>query len=337
MRAVGFETPGSIEAAASLVDFEMDMPVATGRDLLVEVKAVSVNPVDTKVRTRFTPPPGEKKVLGYDAAGVVVACGPEVTLFNKGDEVFYAGDINRPGTNAQYHLVDERIVGHKPRSLSFAEAAALPLTTITAWETLFDRIDIRRPLEGNAPVLLIIGGAGGVGSIAVQLARRLTEVTVIASASRPETKDWVAALGAHHVVDHAQPMAPQIAALRIGRPSFVFSTTQTDKHIADIVELMAPQGRFGLIDDPPVFDVKLLKAKALSLHWESMFTRPIFKTADMVKQHELLDEAARLTDAGILRSTLSEIYGRIDAETLKRAHRQIESGTSRGKIVLEGF
>ncbi len=337
MHAVGFSKPGSIAAADSLVDFEQDRPVPAGRDILVEVRAVSVNPVDTKVRTRFAPEPGQMKVLGYDAAGVVAACGPQVALFRPGDAVFYAGDVRRPGTNAQFHLVDERIVGPKPTTLSFAEAAALPLTTITAWEMLFDRLDIRRPVAGGAAAVLIIGGAGGVGSIAVQLARRLTDVAVIATASRPETRDWVASLGAHHVIDHGRSLPEQVAALGLGQPSFVFSTTQTHQHLVAICALSVPQGRVGLIDDPPEFDVKLLKPKCLSLHWESMFTRSSFATADMVAQHDLLAETARLVDAGTLRTTLTETYGTINAANLQRAHALIESGTARGKIVLEGF
>ena len=337
MRAVGFETPGPIEAANALIDFEMETPKPEGRDLLVEIKAVSVNPVDTKVRRRFTPQAGQKRVLGYDAAGIVKACGPEVTLSSPATEVFYAGDINRPGTNAQFHLVDERIVGAKPKTLSFAEAAALPLTTITAWEALFDRLEVRRPVPGGAPAVLIIGGAGGVGSIAVQLARKLTNLTVIATASRPETKDWVAALGAHHVIDHSQPLPAQVGALGLGSPSFVFSTTQTDQHLAAIVASIVPQGRFCLIDDPPELDIKILKAKSLSLHWELMFARPAFQTVDMIAQHELLNETAKLVDEGRLRTTLTQTFGTINAANLKAAHALIESGTARGKIVLEGF
>jgi len=337
MKAIGFDRPGPIAAETSLVDFDMEAPVPSGRDLLVAIKAVSVNPVDTKVRVRFTPEPGQKKVLGYDAAGVVAACGPEATLFQPGDEVYYAGDITRPGTNAEFHLVDERIVGRKPESLGFAEAAALPLTSITAWETLFDRIDIRRPVASGAPALLIIGGAGGVGSIAVQLARRLSDLAVNATASRPETQAWVRDLGAHHVIDHSKPLPPQIAALALGEPSFVFSTTQTDKHIGDIAALIAPQGRLGLIDDPPSFDIKILKSKCLSLHWEAMFARSTYKTADMIAQHELLNEVARLVDGGILRTTVGENFGVINAANLRRAHALIESGTAKGKIVLEGF
>lgn len=337
MKAVGFESPGPVEAEHALIDFEMETPKATGHDLLVEVRAVSVNPVDTKVRRRFMPASGQKKVLGYDASGIVVACGPEVTLFRPGDEVFYAGDIGRPGTNAEFHLVDERIVGQKPASLSFAEAAALPLTTITAWEALFDRLEIGRPVAGGAAALLITGGAGGVGSIAIQLARQLSKITVIATASRPETKAWALELGAHHVIDHARAMTPQIEALGIGAPSFVFSTTHTDKHLSDIVGLIVPQGRLCLIDDPDVFDVKLLKPKCLSLHWELMFARPMHRTADMAAQHELLNESARLVDAGTLRTTLTRTFGTINAANLRKAHALIESGTAKGKIVLEGF
>ncbi len=250
--------------------------------------AISVNPVDAKMRLRSEPQNGSPRVLGWDASGIVEAVGPEVTLFDRGDAVFYAGAIDRQGTNAEFHLVDERLVGPKPRSLSHAEAAAVPLTAITAWETLFDRLDVRKPVPGASNALLIVGGAGGVGSMAVQLARQLTNLVVIATASREETRAWVKALGAHHVLDHGRPLAPQVSALGIGAPAFVLSTTQTDKHFDEIVELIAPQGRFALIDDPDLIDVRKLKRKSVSLHWELMFTRSIFKTADMAKQHELL-------------------------------------------------
>jgi zinc-binding alcohol dehydrogenase family protein len=305
---------------------------------VVEVKAVSVNPVDTKVRMRALPERGEAKVLGFDAAGIVRAVGPDATLFKPGDEVFYAGSIVRPGTNAEFHAVDERIVGRKPRSLSFEEAAALPLTTLTAWEMLFDRLDIRRPVPGAANAVVIVGGAGGVGSIAIQLARRLSDVTVIATASRPETQDWCRELGAHHVIDHSRPIAAQVEALGLGAPAFVFSITQTEQHFADIAQLLAPQGRFGLIDDPKErLDVALLKGRSISLHWESMFTRSTFQTADMVRQHEILSEVAKLVDAGTIKTTLADVFGTINAGNLKRAHALIESGKARGKIVLSGF
>ncbi len=337
MRAVGYQVPGPITEDQALVDIELPRPQASGRDLLVEVRAISVNPVDTKVRKSATPPPGEWKVLGWDAAGVVVAVGEAVTGFAPGDEVYYAGSIVRAGANAEFHLVDERIVARKPASLSFVEAAALPLTTITAWETLFERLDVRKPVSGGAAAIVIIGGAGGVGSIAIQLARRLTDLTVIATASRPETREWVTALGAHHVLDHSQPLAPQVEALGLGAPAFVFSTTNTGAHLADIVAMIAPQGRFAVIDDPPVLDANPFKRKSVSIHWELMFTRAIFETPDMDAQGRLLAEAAALIDRGELRTTLSERFGAINAANLKRAHSLLESGTARGKIVLEGF
>jgi NADPH2:quinone reductase len=337
MRAVGYQRSLPIADDAALVDIELPTPKPSGRDLLVEVRAVSVNPVDTKVRRRAAAEEGGWKVLGWDAAGVVAAVGPEVSRFKPGDEVFYAGAIDRQGTNSEYHLVDERIVGRKPASLSWAEAAALPLTAITAWETLFDRLDLRRPVPGPGQALLIIGGAGGVGSMTIQLARQLTYVTVIASASRLETQAWVRSLGAHHVVDHRKPLAAEVESLGIGAPTFVFSTTNTDVHVAEIVKLIAPQGRFALIDDPTALDVVPFKRKSVSIHWELMFTRSLFQTADIDAQGTLLDEVSGLVDAGTLRTTLADHFGPINAANLKRAHALIESGTARGKIVLEGF
>ncbi len=337
MRAVGYKTAGSIDHPGSLHDVELPDPVARGRDLLVEIKAVSVNPVDAKVRQRAGADDGGWKVLGYDASGVVRAAGPDATLFKPGDEVFYSGAIGRQGTDAELHLVDERIVGRKPKSLDWGEAAALPLTAITAWEALFDRLDVRRPVPGFAPLLLVIGGAGGVASIAVQLARKLTDVTVIATASRPETRQWAMDQGAHHVVDHSKPLADEVAALGLGAPGFVFSTTKTDVHVKEIATLIAPQGRLALIDDPEVLDANPFKRKCASIHWEFMFARSLYETADMGEQGELLNEVARLVDAGELRTTLGERFGHINAENLKRAHAKIESGTAIGKIVLEGF
>ncbi|WP_442680248.1 zinc-binding alcohol dehydrogenase family protein [Sphingomonas sp. ASY06-1R] len=337
MRAVAYREAGPIDRPDSLLDTEFADPVASGRDLLVDVKAVSVNPVDVKVRQSTAPTGNGWKTLGWDAAGIIRAVGPDVTGFQPGDEVYYAGSIARAGANAERHLVDERIVARKPRSLDWAEAAALPLTAITAWEALFDRLEVRRQVPGAADVLLVIGGAGGVGSIAIQLARQLTDLTIIGTASRPETRDWVAGLGAHHVVDHSQPLAPQIAALGLGAPAFVFSTTHTDGHLADIVELIAPQGRFALIDDPATLDALPFKRKSVSLHWELMFTRSLFDTADIAEQGRLLAEVATLVDAGRLRTTLTERMTPINAENLKRAHRMVESASMRGKVVLEGW
>lgn len=337
MRAVAYQKPQPIDAETSLVDIDLPKPEPEGRDILVEVRAISVNPVDTKIRRSAAPEPGQWKVLGWDAAGVVASVGPDTTLFKPGDEVFYAGAINRSGTNAEFHLVDERIVGRKPGSIDFTAAAALPLTAITAWEMLFDRLQVTTPVQGAANAIVLIGGAGGVGSIAIQLLRALTDLTVIATASRPETQDWVRGLGAHHVVDHRKPLAEQIAALGVGQPAFVFSTTNSDDHLDDIVAMIAPQGRFGLIDDPRALDVLAFKRKSVSLHWELMFTRSLFGTADMEKQHELLDRVSALVDSGRIRSTIAEEFGAINAANLKRAHALIESGTAKGKIVLAGF
>lgn len=337
MRAVGYQNPLPIENPAALVDVELPEAVPAGRDLLVEIRAVSVNPVDTKVRRSAGAEPGQCKVLGWDAAGIVTATGPEAMLFKPGDEVFYAGALGRQGTNAEFHLVDERIVGCKPKSLNWAESAALPLTAITAWEALFDRLDVRHPGPGVPPVILIIGGAGGVSSIAIQLASRHAGLTVIGTASRPESEAWVRALGAHHVIDHSKPLAPQVAALGLGAPPFVFSTTNTDQHLAEIVELIAPRGRFALIDDPKQLDVNPFKRKSISIHWEFMFTRSMFATADIAEQGKLLDEVSALIDIGTLQTTLGDTFGTINAENLRRAHALIESGRAKGKIVLEGF
>ncbi|MBD8649855.1 zinc-binding alcohol dehydrogenase family protein [Rhizobium sp. CFBP 13726] len=338
MRAVGFSENLPITSENALLDIELPEPEAKGRDLLVEIKAVSVNPVDTKQRRLQPVEAGQYRILGFDAAGVVRAVGPDVKLFKPGDEVFYAGAVNRPGTNAELHLVDERIVGKKPSSLSFEEAAALPLTAITAYETLFHRMKVQDKVASAWNAVLVIGGAGGVGSIAIQLLRELTDATVIGTGSRPETQDWIRTLGAHHVLDHSKPLAKQIAGMAIGNPAFVFSTTETSDHINDILEMIAPQGRLGLIDDPkePI-DIRQFKRKALSIHWETMFVRPVFQTADMIEQYKLLNHVSELVDAGKIRTTLSDVIGPINAANLKKAHARIESGTTRGKLVLSGF
>lgn len=337
MRAVTYTDGSSIDAPGALVDTTFPDPVPAGRDLLVRVHAVSVNPIDTKVRQGAYKQGCEPKILGWDAAGTVISVGPEAHLFKPGDAVFYAGALDRPGSNATLQCVDERLVGLKPASLDFAAAAALPLTAVTAWEMLFDRLDVARPVPGAAPAILIVGGAGGVGSIAIQLARQLTDLTVIATASRTETAQWCRDLGAHHVVDHGKPLADEVAALGLGAPSFVFATTGTAAHLSEIIELVAPQGRLGPIDDPATLDVMPLKPKSLSLHWELMFTRSLFRTADMERQHAILTEVSQLIDAGRLRTTLAESFGLIAAANLARAHALIESGRAKGKLVLEGF
>lgn len=337
MKAVGYQKSLPIEDTDSLIDFETAKPEPKGRNIRVAVKAISANPVDYKVRKRAAPPAGEYKILGFDAAGVVDAVGPEVSLFKPGDEVFYAGSILRQGTNSEFHLVDERIVGSKPTSLSFAQAAALPLTAITAWELLFDRLGAVPGKSLDPRTLLITGGAGGVGSILIQLARRLTGLTVVATATRPESQQWCLDLGAHAVIDHGKPMKEQIEALRVPPVGLVASLTFTDQHYKAIVEFMAPQGKFGLIDDPTSLDATAFKRKSVSIHWELMFTRALFGTDDMIGQHRLLNEVADLVDAGLIRSTLAERFGNINAANLTRAHALIESGKARGKVVLENW
>lgn len=335
MKAVAYQKAGPITSPESLVDIELDTPAVKGHDLLVRVQAVSVNPVDTKIRKNISAESGWK-VLGWDAVGVVEATGDKVTQFKVGDVVWYAGALNRQGSNSELQLVDERIVGHKPKILEATEAAALPLTAITAWEMLFDRLQVPKTAPANTTIL-VIGGAGGVGSITIQLLKQLTNLTIIATASRPETKEWVEQLGANYVLDHREPLAPQIKQLGLNAPSYVFSTTQTDQHLADIVELIAPQGHFGLIDDPDQLDIKPFKSKSVSVHWEFMFTRSMFQTEDMEKQSELLNEISKLVDEGKIKTTVTQILSPINAENLKRVHQQIESGTTKGKIVLQGF
>ncbi|MGJ8672257.1 zinc-binding alcohol dehydrogenase family protein [Rubritalea sp.] len=338
MKAVAYKVPGSVDCSDALLDVILEKPQPVGRDILVKVEAVSVNPVDAKLRNVRPPFDGDTyAVLGFDAAGVVVEVGDSVKTFKVGDPVFYAGSLVRQGTNSEFHLVDERIVGHMPISIGYPEAAALPLTSLTAWEMLFDRLKVDCPTADGAGVILIIGGAGGVGSIAIQLLRALTNLTVVATASRPETQEWVRECGAHHVINHREPLPAQIEALGLGAPGFVFSTNQTDKNLDGIIELIAPQGRFGLIDDPGDLSIMPFKKKAISLHWELMFTRSLFETPDMEEQSKILNEVSKLVNSGKIRSTATEVAGKIDAATLREVHAKIESGTSRGKTVLTGF
>ncbi|MFV9683460.1 zinc-binding alcohol dehydrogenase family protein [Pseudomonas sp. NY15367] len=338
MKAIAYYQSLPVDHPEALLDVQLDAPSPGPHDLLVEVRAISVNPVDTKIRKGVTPENGAAKVLGWDAAGVVKAVGSEVTLFQPGDRVFYAGAIDRAGANSALHLVDERIVGKMPQSLSFAEAAALPLTAITAWELLFERLQIAEGSTDQGQSLLIVGAAGGVGSILTQLARRLTGLTVIGTASRPQTQAWVRELGAHHVIDHGKPLSEELARIGVGQVTHVASLTQTDQHYAQLVECLQPQGRLALIDDPlQPLDVMQLKRKSLSLHWELMFTRSLYQTDDMIEQHRLLQRVSGLVDSGVLRTTLGEHFGTINAANLRRAHALLESGKAKGKIVLEGF
>lgn len=332
MKAIGYKNAGPISAEDAIFEFETDVPKPGPRDLLVEVRGISVNPVDVKVRTLMQPE-GGPRILGFDAAGVVREVGSETTLFKPGDEVFYAGDLTRPGTNAAFHLVDERIVGRKPSSLSFTESAGLPLTTITAWELLFDSFRIQ---EGEGESLLVVGGAGGVGSILIQLAKKLTGLTVIATASRPDTRAWVEKMGADHIINHRNPLDEEMKSLGIS-PRYVASLTHTDHHFASIVELIKPRGHIALIDDPESLDVLPLKLKAVSLSWEFMFTRSMFQTEDMDAQHLLLNRAANLLDDGTLISTVNHHGGTLNVANLRAAHVLQESGKAIGKTVLDGF
>ncbi|WP_293865631.1 zinc-binding alcohol dehydrogenase family protein [uncultured Alsobacter sp.] len=339
MKAVGYRQHGlPVSDPRSLEDLELPDPGRpAGSDLLVRVHAVSVNPRDVKSRMAFPASPQAPVVLGYDASGVVEAVGPDARLFRPGDEVFYAGVLDRQGSNAELQLVDERIVGRKPASLDHAGAASMPLTALTAWEMLFDRLEIGRDPDIER-TLLIVGGAGGVPSLAIQLARLLTKATVVATASRPESESWVRACGAQHVVDHTRPLAAQVAAIG-GLPPvrWIFSTHTDTASWAEMAKIVEPQGRIGLIDDPEPLDLRLVKFKSVSIHWEAMFTRPMFATSDMLRQHHILDEVAALVDKGALRAAAGQTFGRITAENLRRAHAAIEAGRVVGKITLAGF
>lgn len=338
MKAVGLYRYLPIDHPESLLDVEIETPVAAKRDLLVEVKAISVNPVDCKRRAPRDQVESKPKILGWDAAGVVKAAGPETKLFQPGDAVYYAGSIIRQGANSEFHVVDERIVGRKPKNLSFAEAAALPLTTITAWELMFDRMGISKGGVHAGRTLLILGGAGGVGSIAVQLAKKLARLKVIASASRPESIAWAKGLGADATVDHTRPLPEQLTALGEPEVDYIVCFTNTDPYFPVFPKLAKPQGRIGSIVrmQKPV-DLSLLQEKSLSFSWEGMFTRSTFQTPDMIAQHELLDETAALVESGVLRTTMKTNLGRINAANVKRAHKLLEEGHAIGKLVLEGF
>ena len=334
MKAIGYTHAGPISAENALIEFETDTPKPGPNDLLVEVRAISVNPVDVKVRASAQPDNGPR-ILGFDAAGIVKEVGPETTRFRPGDEVFYAGDITRPGTNAEFHVVDERIIGRKPSSLGFAEAAGMPLTSITAWEILFDSFGLKES-EGAGEALLVIGGAGGVGSILIQLTKKLTGLTVIATASRDDTREWARKMGADHIVNHHNPLDEEIKALGIS-PRYVASLTHTKQHFASTIELIKPRGHIALIDDPDSLNISALKPKALSFSWEFMFARSMFQTDDMDTQHKLLNRVSKLLDEGTLLPTVNNHGGVLNVENLLAAHILQESGQAIGKTVLDGF
>jgi len=342
MKAVGYLKSLPIDDPESLTDIELPQPIATGRDLLVKIRAIAVNPVDYKIRKNVAPTEGDYKVIGWDAVGEVVATGETATQFKPGDVVYYAGDLNRQGSNAEYQLVDERLVGIKPKSLSDAEAAALPLTSITAWEMLFEHLSIQQQspdsTETSDEVILVIGAAGGVGSILIQIAKAITGAKIIATASRESSQAWVKKLGADHVVDHTIPLQPQIEALGIGQVTHVASLNSTDSYFETYTELLAPFGKIAMIDDPAKpLDVMKLKPKSQSLHIEFMFARSMFQAADMNEQSRLLNRVSELVDQGYIQTTVGKNLGTINADNLKTAHEELESGRSIGKIVLQGF
>ncbi|WP_458626565.1 zinc-binding alcohol dehydrogenase family protein [Winogradskyella sp. PC D3.3] len=335
MKAIGYKENLPIDNVNSLQDIELESPKATGRDILVEIKAISVNPADYKVRAGMPVEGDDWKVIGWDATGIVKEIGEDVSLFKVGDEVWYAGDFTRQGSYAQFQVVDERIVGKKPASLSYAEAAALPLTSLTAYEMLFDRLQVSKD-DANKSIL-IIGAAGGVGSIMVQLAKKLTKLNIIATASREETTDWLKELGADTVINHRNKLNEAFEKYSLPAPEYVVSLNATEQHVDDIVKLIKPQGKFGFIDDPKVMNVMPFKGKAVSTHIELMFTRAMFQTEDMIEQHNILNKVSELIDNGTIRTTLGENFGTINAKNLRKAHAFLETGNAKGKIVLEGF
>lgn len=338
MKAVGLTRYLPISDENSLLDCEMSVPRVWAYDLLVKVEAVSVNPVDTKVRSPKETVEETPKVLGYDAVGVVEKVGDAVSLFKPGDRVFYAGDVTRQGSNSEYQLVDERIVGHAPKKLSAAAAAAMPLTSITAWEALFDRLDVSLEDDNSNKTLLVIGAGGGVGSIAIQLASRLAGIKVVATASKRGSIDWCVSLGADHVVNHNDDIAQQMSTLDYQGADYILCCSHTDQHFEAMCEIIKPQGKICcIVDNTAPLPLNKLKPKSASLHWEFMFTRAMFKTPDMVEQHHILCEVARLLDEGILESTLKEVLGPINAQNLRYAHRKLENGEMMGKLVVEGW
>lgn len=337
MKAVGYYENLPISDERSLQDLTVDVPKIGDYDLLVAVKAVSVNPIDVKTRQTGKAFSNGPRILGFDASGIVQKLGKNVTGFHEGDEVFYAGAINRQGSNSEFQAIDSRLVALKPKSLDFKTAAAMPLTSLTAYEMLFDRIDILKPVHEGKNALLMIAGAGGVGSIAIQLARHLSDVEIIATASRRQSQEWALKMGAHHVIDHTKDFAPQLEKIGFPHPSFIFSTANSDGYLPQFVDIIAPEGRLGLIDGPKTFDINPLKMKSVSVHWESMFTRSMFVTDDIARQGEILSHVARLIDEKKILPTLSKVFSPINAATLREAHRLIETQRSVGKLVVEGF
>ncbi len=336
MKAVGFKTSLPISSPNSFIDFEIEKPTPQGHELLVKINAIAVNPVDYKIRQNSAKDRelSEPKIIGWDACGIIEAVGNEVSLFKVGDEVYYAGDITKPGCNAEYQLIDERIVGKKPKSLSIEAAAAMPLTTLTAWEILFDRIRINAEKD-KGKTLLIIAGAGGVGSIAIQLAKKIAGLKVIATASRPETIEWCKRMGADVVVNHKN-LVEEVRNAGFQHIDFIVDFVDANAYWDEMVELIKPQGHIASITGSATpIALNKLKTKSASFSWEFMYTRSTFQTADMVEQHHILNKVADLIDQGVLVHTLTQTLTGLSAKTLKKAHEQLESGTTIGKLAIK--
>jgi zinc-binding alcohol dehydrogenase family protein len=340
MKAIATYQYQPTTAPDCFVEVDLDMPQPGARDLLVRVKAVSVNPVDYKVRTSLKEKQAEPRILGWDAAGTVEAVGANVTLFKPGDEIYYAGSILRPGSDSEYQLVDERIVGKKPTTLSFEEAAALPLTTLTAWEALFERLGIepQKTLKNQASTVLIIGGAGGVGSIAIQLAKQIAGLQVIATASRPETIAWCKKLGSDRTINHRHSFKPELEQLGIQDIDYILCFNDTEQHLQNMADVIKPQGKIcSIVETKNPLNMNLFQWKSVTFAWEFMYTKPVYTTNDMQSQHDILNRVAEFVDQGVLRTTLTENLGTLNSANLAKAHALVESGTAIGKTVLSGI
>ncbi|MFT3774423.1 MAG: zinc-binding alcohol dehydrogenase family protein [Minicystis sp.] len=337
MRAVGLHQYLPIHEERSLIDVELPNPEPGPRDLRVRVAAVSVNPVDVKVRAPKAKVEEQPRVLGWDAAGVVDAVGAEVEGFRPGDRVYYAGSLQRSGANAELHLVDARIAAPMPRTLDFADAAALPLTALTAWEGLFERLDLDPGGRDAGQSLLLIGAAGGVGSMVVQLAK-VAGLRVIGTASRLETRAWVTSLGADAVIDHGEPLRPQLEALGLPHVPYIFHTQKLEPTWSTVADLVAPLGRIvAIVETSEPLDLDLLKRKSATFAWEFMFTRSTYTTPDLAEQGAILRRLAAWIDEGRVRTTRRETLGPISAATLREAHARIEGGRTIGKLVIAGW
>lgn len=338
MKAVGIYKALPIEHPDALVDLEVPLPVPGALDLLVRVEAISVNPADCRVRGRKV---DDKQfaILGWDVAGTVVAMGSEVSAeFKPGDAVYYAGDLTRPGANSEFHVADFRIVGHRPRKISASEAAAIPLTALTAWETLFTRIGFSRTEPNRLKTLLIVGGAGGTGSMAIQLAQLILDLRVIATASRPESQAWCRDLGAHDVIDHFGDMREQLLNLGLPHVDAILLLNDPDRHFPALAEILAPQGTLcSIVPFKETPDINSLMRKSATFVWEFMFTRSMFGTADIGAQRDILNTVARLIDAGQIKSAAAQDLGAVTAENLRIAHSRLESERTIGKLTLTGF